>query len=173
MEAKIAATAEKVAKLEVSLRMRELKILLYDHALSMIEAKMIERRILYEMPESEATNDDYANLIVFNHVGKLTEPQASKFGFITTVLTDGMNNIVIDDGSELTTGPPAERKNNNAHLGPRKFTLDFIETKTIDLQKLVNKFLKVDFLRLDEVNCELAKSKVGIVVFASRVRICC
>ena len=53
---KMAETAEKVAKLEVSLRMRELKIQLYDHVLSMIEAKMTERRILYAMPESEPTN---------------------------------------------------------------------------------------------------------------------
>ena len=69
---KMAATAKTVAKFEVSLRMGELKTILCDHALSMIEAKMIERRILYEMPESEATNDDYANLIVYSLIGKLT-----------------------------------------------------------------------------------------------------
>ena len=109
--------------------MRELKTILYDHALSMIEAKMVERRIFHEMPESEATNDDYANLIVFNLVGKLTEPQASKFGFCTTAQAEVMNEIVMEEGIELPTGPPAQRQNNNAHLGPRKRAINFIETK--------------------------------------------
>ena len=58
-----------------------MKDLLYDHALSMIEAKMIERRILDNMPESEVTNKDYANLITYSLVGNLTDSQASKFEF--------------------------------------------------------------------------------------------
>ena len=88
---KMAETAETVAKLEVSLQMGELKTILYDHALSMIEAKMIERRILYEMPESEATNDDYASMIVYRLIGQLTELQANKFGFYTTAQAEVQN----------------------------------------------------------------------------------
>ena len=94
--------------------------------------------------ENEATNEGYANLIVFNLIGKLTEPQASKFGFIMTVPTEGVNDIVMDEGSEPPTGPPAQRQNNNAHLGPRKFAIDFIETKKFDLQRVVDKFTPDD-----------------------------
>ena len=68
----MAATAEKVAKLEVSLRTGELKILLYEHALSMVEAKCIEKNILNEMQESEASDEDYANVVVFYLIGRLT-----------------------------------------------------------------------------------------------------
>ena len=68
---KMAGTARKIAELEVSLRKRELKDLLYDHSLSMIEAKMIERRMLDGMPESELTNKDYADLITYGLIGNL------------------------------------------------------------------------------------------------------
>ena len=46
----------------------------------------------------------------------------------------------MSEGSEPTTDPPAQRQNNTAHLGPRKFAIDFIETKKFDLQKLADKF---------------------------------
>ena len=110
----------------------------------MIEANMIERRILYKMPEIKVSNEDYANLIAFGLIGRVTESQASKFGFITATGTSPankiMNDTVMDKASELPTGQPAESQNNNTHLGPRKFTIDFIETKKIDLNKLVDKF---------------------------------
>ena len=73
---KMPATAKKVAKLEVSLRTGELKTVLYKHALSMIEEKCIEKKILNEMQESEAKNEDYANIIAYHLVGKLTHLQA-------------------------------------------------------------------------------------------------
>ena len=68
----MAETAKTVAKLEVSLRMGELKTILYDHALSMIEAKLIEKKILNETPEGEAINDDYASISRNHQVYKRT-----------------------------------------------------------------------------------------------------
>ena len=118
MEAKNGGNRQKKAYLKVSLRTRELKNQLYDRALSIIVAKIIKRGILFEMRESEVTNEDYANLIVFGHIGKVTESPASKLGFITTVTrtrraTKKTNDIVMDDASKLSTCQPAESQNNN------------------------------------------------------------
>ena len=76
---KLAATVKIIALLEVPLKKIELKEQLYDHTLSMIKAKMIERRILYKIPESEVFNKDYANLLAFGLIGSVTESQACKF----------------------------------------------------------------------------------------------
>ena len=78
---------KQIAESEVSLRMRELKEQLYDHVLSVIEAKMIKRRTLYKIPESEVSNKNYTNLIALGVIGSVMEPQASKFGFITATGT--------------------------------------------------------------------------------------
>ena len=131
--------------MKVSLRTRELKNQLYDRALSIIVAKIIKRGILFEMRESEVTNEDYANLIVFGHIGKVTESPASKFGFITTVTRTSpaiktTNDIVMDDASELPTYQSTKSQNNNhapqeppkplrTGNGPLEFSFDFIETK--------------------------------------------
>ena len=146
MKAKNGGNRQKNTKLEVSLRKRELKEQLYDHALSIVEAKMIEGRILDKMPENEVPNEDYGNLIVFGLIGKLTESQASKFGFTTTVprtslATERVNDTLMVDASGLPTGQPAKNQNqNNAHQGSHKFSIDFIDMKKIDLQRLVDKF---------------------------------
>ena len=124
---KMGGTTRKIAELEVSLRKKELKDLLYDLALSRIEAKMIERRIINDMPASEVTNKDYASLITYSLVGNLTDLQASRFGFTkatgTSFAADNM-----DD----------EAQNNQS--GPLLFSIDLIMTKKIKLDKLVTKF---------------------------------
>ena len=137
---KMATIAETVAKLEVSLRMGELKEILYDHALSMIEAKLIEKKILNETPEGEATNDDYASIIAYRLFGKLTEPQANKFGFFATAQADAQIQMVMANEDGTTTDPPEQRQATTPRAGTRKFAMDFIETKKINLQTLADKF---------------------------------
>ena len=104
---KMGGTTRKIAELEVSLRKRELKDLLYNLALSMIEAKMIERRIINDMPASEVTNKDYASLITYSLVGNLTDLQVSRFGFTKATGTSFAADNMDDEAQNNQSGPPS------------------------------------------------------------------
>ena len=108
--------------------MRELKDLLYQHALSMTEAKCVEKRIHNEMQESEASNKDYANLMVVALLDRLTFSQAEHFGFPTTAPAAMVNNNKMSESNEDSKSEPTEA--DKSHLGPRKFSEDFLKTKT-------------------------------------------
>ena len=134
----MAAAAENVAKLEVSLRMGELKILLYNHALSLTEAKCVELRIRNKMQKSEASNEDYATLMVVAVLDRLSFAQAEHFGFVTTAPAAGASNDNMSDSDgDSSTEPTAEDR---SHLGNRKFADDFLKTRNSNREDMLKNF---------------------------------
>ena len=118
--------------------MGELKDLLYNHALSLTEAKCVEMRIRNEMQESEASNGDYANLMVVAVLDRLSFSQAEHFGFTTTAPATVVNydDMSDSDGDSKSDPTPEDR----SHLGPRKFADDFLKTRNMNRDDMFKNF---------------------------------
>ena len=122
----------------------------------MVEAKMTERRILNKIPESELTNEDYANMIMFGLIGEVTESQASRFRFTTTVpktspVTETVNDTIIDDaGGSPISQPVDNQNNNNAHQGPHN-----VPSTSLRRRQLTSKNLSMSSQTKIQQSCRL------------------
>ena len=92
---------------------------------------MIERRILDDMPKSEVTNNNYANLTTYSFFGSLTNAQASSFGFTQATGTRSAANNMNDEDQTNESGPLL-------------FSIDFLTTKKMKLNKFFTKFMNED-----------------------------
>ena len=118
--------------------MGELKVLLYNHALSLTETKCVEMRIRNKMQESEASNEDYATLMVVAVLDRVSFAQAKHFGFITTAPAAGVNNDNMSESDgDFTSDPTPEDR---SHLGNRKFADDFLKTRNSNREDMLKNF---------------------------------
>ena len=65
------------------------------------------------------------------------------------------------EGGKTATDPPPQVLNNTDHLGPRKFAMDFLKTKEIDLSKPIKTFMTFNKTSLNKIMKEVEPLFMG------------
>ena len=99
---KMAGHAKLCSVLEVKIRKDKLKKLLFELGRNIAVAKHIELDLNGKIPESEMTEDDFANIVTIHKIRHLPESCANYFGFNAD---EGMDTeAASDDDSDLQSG---------------------------------------------------------------------